>query len=144
MRSALARTSAWSAAELPRATYAVFASRLCLALIFLLNGFGVVDQTRAAAELAAHGMPAGLVPLFMLGGRVLQVVAGVALVAGVQERLAALGLAAFLVPATVVAHGFWAFEGAELQAQLVNFLKNLAVLGGLLFVAFRSTTTEAS
>jgi putative oxidoreductase len=43
----------------------------------------------------------------------------------------------FLVPATVIAHNFWTYHGAELQAQLVNFSKNLAILGGLLFVVCR-------
>lgn len=117
--------------------YGVWLSRFCLALIFLLNGLGVIDQTRAAQELAAHGVPARLLPMLMVGGRILQVVAGTALLFGVQERLAALALVAFLVPATLVAHDFWAYHGPELQGQLVNFTKNMAMLGGLLFVAFR-------
>jgi putative oxidoreductase len=113
-------------------------ARGALALIFLLNGLGVVDQTRAAHELLAHGAPAALVPFLMTGGRVLQVVAGAALVVGWHERVAALLLAFFLVPATLTAHDFWAYRGPELQGQLVNFLKNLAMLGGLCFVAFRT------
>jgi putative oxidoreductase len=117
--------------------YGVWLSRFCLALIFLLNGFGVIDQTRATQELAAHGAPARLLPLLVVGGRILQVIAGTALLFGVKERLAALALAAFLVPASVMAHDFWAYHGAEFQGQLVNFTKNLAMLGGLLFVVFR-------
>ncbi|HKC51059.1 MAG TPA: hypothetical protein VKF60_09720 [Myxococcota bacterium] len=61
----------------------------------------------------------------------------VAHVLGVKERTAALALAAFLGPATAVAHGLWSAEGAELQPQLANFLKNVAIAGGRLFVAFR-------
>ena len=117
--------------------YGVWLSRFCLALIFLLNGFGVIDQTRATQELAAHGAPARLLPLLVVGGRIVQIIAGTALLLGVKERLAALALAAFLVPASVMAHDFWAYHGAEFQGQLVNFTKNLAMLGGLLFVVFR-------
>jgi len=117
--------------------YGVWLSRFLLALIFLLNGLGVIDQTRGAQELAGHGVPMGLVPMLMIGGRILQLVAGVALLFGVRERLAALALAAFLVPATLAAHDFWAYRGPELQAQLVNFSKNVAMLGGLLLVVFR-------
>ena len=73
----------------------------------------------------------------VVGGRILQVIAGTALLFGVTA-LAALALAAFLVPASVVAHDFWAYHGAEFQGQLVNFTKNLAMLGGLLFVVPRS------
>src|SRR5207245_1814736 len=81
--------------------YGVWLSRFFLALIFLLNGLGVIDQARGAQELAGHGVPMSLVPLLMIGGRILQVVAGVALLLGVRERLAALALAAFLIPATL-------------------------------------------
>ena len=42
--------------------YGQWIGRAALALIFLFNAFGLVDQTRAANELAAHGAPAALVP----------------------------------------------------------------------------------
>jgi hypothetical protein len=56
-----------------------------------VNALGVVDQTRAANELAAHGAPAALVPTLIMAGRALQLVAGIALVIGWHERLAAQG-----------------------------------------------------
>src|SRR5712692_3641232 len=112
--------------------------RGALAVIFLLNGLGIVDQSRAAQELTAHGAPAALVPIVMMAGRVLQLVAGTALVVGWHERVAALLLALFLVPATLTAHAFWAYPGPALQGQLANFLTNVALVGGLCFVAFRN------
>jgi putative oxidoreductase len=118
--------------------YGEWIGRIALGLIFLFNGFGIVDQSRAAQELAAHGTPTALVPLLIIAGRVLQIAAGIALVVGWHERVAALCLAAFLIPATLTAHDFWAYHGPERQGQLVNFLKNLAIFGGLCFVAFRS------
>jgi putative oxidoreductase len=118
--------------------YGELLGRTALALIFLANGFGIVDQRRAAHELEARGAPAALVPLLMMGGRVLQIVAGVALVIGWHERVAALSLALFLVPATLTAHNFWAYPGPERQGQFANFLKNVAMWGGLCFVAFRN------
>jgi putative oxidoreductase len=117
--------------------YGEWIGRATLALIFLCNALGVVDQTRAANELAAHGAPAALVPTLMMAGRALQLVASIALVIGWHERLAALCLALFLIPATLVAHDFWAYHGPELQGQLANFLKNVAMFGGLIFVTFR-------
>jgi putative oxidoreductase len=117
--------------------YGQWIGRAALALIFLLNAVGVVDQTRPASELLAHGAPAALVPSMIIAGRALQLVAGIALVVGWHERLAALFLALFLIPATLTAHDFWAYHGPELQGQLVNFLKNVAIVGGLCFVAFR-------
>jgi len=53
--------------------------------------------------------------------RALQLVAGIALVIGWHERIAALLLALFLIPATLTAHDFWASPGPQFQGQLVNF-----------------------
>lgn len=123
--------------------YGQWIGRTALALIFLFNALGIVDQTRPAHELAAHGAPAALVPTLIMAGRALQLVAGIALVIGWHERIAALLLALFLIPATLTAHAFWASPGPELQGQLVNFLKNVAMFGGLCFVAFRLPTAAA-
>src|SRR2546428_8243539 len=107
--------------------YGVWLSRFFLALIFLLNGFGVIDQARGAQELAGHGVPMSLVPILMLGGRILQVVAGVALLFGIRERLPALALAAFLIPATLAALEFWAYRGPGRQAPLVNLSQEVTI-----------------
>src|SRR5260370_23800587 len=109
-----------------------------LVLVFSLSSTGIVDQPRPACELQARGVPAALVPTLIMAGRALQLVAGIALVIGWHERLAALLLALFLIPATLAAHDFWAYHGPELQGQLANFLKNAAIFGGLWFVSFRS------
>jgi uncharacterized membrane protein YphA (DoxX/SURF4 family) len=104
--------------------------------VFLLNGFGVIDQGIPARELVTEGVPAALVPLLMLAGRSLEIVAGLALALGVYPRLAALGLFLFLVPATFVSHSFWRAAGSpSFQGQLINFFKNAGIWGGLLFIA---------
>jgi len=59
----------------------------------------------------------------------------VALLTGFQARWGALALAAFLIPITLIFHNFWAFQGQEQQMQMVHFLKNLAIMGGLFQVA---------
>ena len=51
---------------------------------------------------------------------------------GWQTRLAAFLLFVYLIPTTLVFHNFWAFEGAKQQDQMFHFLKNLAIMGGLL------------
>jgi len=54
------------------------------------------------------------------------------------EQSARYGLltARILVPATLVSHSFWLAAGTPaFQGQLINFCKNTAILGGLLFIA---------
>ncbi len=106
--------------------------RLLIATIFFMNAFGVVDQARPAQEMAAHGVPLFAIAPLLWAGRITQFVGAVLLL--FPDRLAAIGsflLAAFLVPATLIAHDFWAATGDFRQAQLVGFLKNLAILGAL-------------
>lgn len=65
-----------------------------------------------------------------------QVVGGALLAAGWLPRLAALAIAATLVPTTVAGHRFWEYEDPQERAQQrIQFLKNLSILGGLLMVA---------
>jgi putative oxidoreductase len=110
-------------------------SRILVAMIFLLNGLGIVSQAQAARELIEHGAAASLVPFLMLGARTLEIVAGVGLAFGIYPRLAAVGLLIFLVPTTVLAHAFWQVAGtATFTVQLLNFLKNTSMAGGLLFI----------
>jgi len=114
---------------------AAIVARMLVSIVFLLNALGIVDQAIPAKEMAERGAPEALVPLFMFFGRSVELVAGVALAFGVLPRLAALALLAFLIPATLVSHSFWLATGTPaFQPQLINFSKNLAICGGLLFI----------
>src|SRR5258707_15806505 len=117
--------------------YGILIARVMISVVFLLNALGVIDQTEAARELAARGAPSNLVPFLMLVGRSVELIGGLALALGIFQRVAAVALIAFLVAATFVGHAFWlAAAGTPVYVgQLINFLKNLAIIGGLLFVA---------
>jgi putative oxidoreductase len=108
-----------------------------ISMVFLLNALGVIDQSEAARELVARGAPSNLVPFLMLMGRSVELLGGLALALGLFQRVAAVALIAFLVAATFVGHPFWlAATGTPVfVGQLINFLKNLAIMGGLLFLA---------
>ena len=115
---------------------AMVLARILIAIVFLLNATGVVDQTEAARELAARGTPSNLVPFLMFVARSVELIAGLALIFGIVPRLAALALCGFLVAATYVGHAFWLVEGTPAyMGQLINFSKNVAIMGGLLFLA---------
>ena len=117
--------------------YGILIARVMISMVFLLNALGVIDQTEAARELAARGAPANLVPFLMLVGRSVELIGGLALAFGIFQRVAAVALIAFLVAATFVGHAFWlaAADTPVFVGQLINFLKNVAIMGGLLFVA---------
>ncbi|MDP9234706.1 MAG: DoxX family protein [Actinomycetota bacterium] len=94
-----------------------------------------VDQ--AAPTLA---MVRTLVPLpdddelIVRGNAAVQMTAGALLILGKAQRLSALALAGSLIPTTMAGHAFWAIEDpANRKKQRVQFHKNMAMLGGLLF-----------
>ena len=75
-------------------------------------------------------------PEILLGSSiVLQIAGGILLVTGQNNRLAAAALMLFIIPTTFIFHNFWvSSDTAEYQEQLMQFLKNIAILGGLLIV----------
>ena len=82
----------------------------------------------------AIGIDADTEQLVQLNGAV-QVGAGVTMALGIFPRLSALLLAGSLVPTTLAGHRFWEEEDDAARAQQrIQFLKNLAMLGGLLLV----------
>jgi uncharacterized membrane protein YphA (DoxX/SURF4 family) len=111
-----------------------------------------IDHSSGAQTERSHrNFPTGvaryrLVPVIMLSARTLEVVAGLGLALGAYPRRAAVALLACLIPTTLLAHAFWQVAGAAtFTVQLLNFLKNTAMAGGLLFLgATQSPTNTAS
>ncbi len=65
----------------------------------------------------------------------LEVVGGLLLFLGLKVRLGALLLLLFLIPTTLIYHAFWFEIGPDLHREFATFLKNLALIGGLLYIA---------
>jgi putative oxidoreductase len=119
-----------TAATIPLAP---LAGRILLATIFILSGLTkFTDWQGTANYMTSHGVP--LVPVLLPLAAIVELAGGLAVLLGSQGRLAALTLFMFLIPTTLVFHGFWAYEGAEYTNQLHHFLKNLAIMGGLALI----------
>ncbi|TQK04731.1 DoxX family protein [Herbaspirillum sp. SJZ107] len=107
--------------------------RALAGLLFLVSGINkILGFSYVAGWMSSSGLPAAGVLLALT--ILLEVGAGLALITGFQARFAAAALALFLVPVTLIFHGFWHADAAELQNQLNHFLKNVAILGGMLIV----------
>jgi putative oxidoreductase len=105
----------------------VLLGRVLLAAIFILSGFNKIGAYAATAtHMTNAGIPGSLLPLVII----LELVAGLLVVAGWQTRIAALALAGF----TVLATYFFHFDFGNEQ-QVIHFLKNLSIIGGLLVLA---------
>lgn len=110
------------------------AGRVAIALIFILSGFGKIggfDGT--AGYMASKGLP--FVSILLVLTIIVELGGGLMILLGIKARWAATVLVLFLIPVTLIFHPFWAVEAATAQAEQIAFLKNLAIMGGLLYVA---------
>ena len=108
--------------------------RLLLALLFLPAGIGkVTGFAGTVGYIASVGLP--LPTLGAIIALVVEIVGGLALIAGLGTRLAALVLAVFTLAASFFFHAYWAVPAAQQFVTQLLFMKNIAVVGGLLTLA---------
>ena len=108
--------------------------RLLLCTIFLLAAVGnkVPHFSDVANVMESVGVPA---PQFMLAGAIVFLLAGsLSVIAGYKARIGAVLLLAFLALASYYFHPFWKLEGQAQQEQMVHFMKNLSMMGAMLFI----------
>lgn len=106
--------------------------KVLLVLIAVMSGV-TFHFSRAAIEAArASGGPAPEItaPLTGIGF----IVGGLMVVLGIWADLGALIMIAMLLPISFIMHAFWKLEGEQQQMQMQHFMKNMAMIGGLLIV----------
>ena len=120
------------------------AAHVLLSGIFVVGGLDAARHPNAnVAEAKTVIDPlADKLPLFPMNAATIvrlngafQVAAAIALAVRPHPRVPALGLAVSLIPTTLAGHRFWDKSDDERFTELVEFLANAAVLGGLLLVA---------
>jgi len=114
-------------------TYGPLCARILITAIFVLSGFqNITGFSAVAGMMGKMGMP--LPELLLVGAIVFELGGGLMVLLGWRARFGALLLAIFTVLATLVFHNFWAVEAAQVQNQMAHFMKNLAILGALVYI----------
>ena len=116
-----------------QAPFALLA-RLLMVALFLpagINKIGGFEGT--AGYIASVGLP--FPTLGAAIAVVVEIVAPLLLLVGLQTRWAALVLAVFTLAASVFFHNFWAMPAEQQFMQQLMFMKNIGVVGGLLAIA---------
>lgn len=107
--------------------------RILLALLFVISGFGKLTGFEGTVGyIAGKGLP--LPQLGAAGAIAVELVGGILLAVGWQARWAATAIFLFLIPTTFLFHNFWAYDGPQAQMQQLQFMKNLCIMGGMLYV----------
>jgi putative oxidoreductase len=100
--------------------------RILLVLIFLNSGIGKIENFEGTAKfMAQYGMP--YTSLFLFGAIIFELGGSIFVILGYYARFGALLLLIFLIPTTIIFH-----TNFEDPIQMIMFMKNLSMFGGLL------------
>lgn len=103
-------------------------ARVLLSALFLWSGVNkILHPAQTQQYMAAHGMP--LTGLFLIAAIIVELGGGLSVLLGYRSRLGAAALALFLIPATLIFHTSFSDPMQQIQ-----FMKNLAIFGGLLMI----------
>lgn len=108
--------------------------RILLSAIFILSGISKFSGFAGTAQyLDTKGMP---LPSVALGiALAIELLGGLAILVGFHARVAAWIVFLYLIPTTLLFHNFWALQGEARMDNHIHFMKNLAIMGGLLLLA---------
>ena len=107
--------------------------RILIALLFIPSGLAKISGfSGTIAYVASAGLPAPA-----LGAAVAAIVElglGILVLVGWQARWSALIMALFTIAAALFFHAFWSAPPDQQLMQNIQFFKNMAIAGGLLFI----------
>ncbi len=113
--------------------YGPLGGRILLSLMFIISGWGkITGFAGTAGYMASMGMP--FPQLLLVGAIIVEFGCGLMLLFGWKARFAALAIFLFVIPATLIFHNFWAADPAQAQNQMIHFMKNVTIMGGMLYV----------
>ncbi len=113
--------------------------RVYLCVIFFMSAVGnKIPNFNGTLEKMQSEMPftPEVLRVLLIGAIVFLILGSVSVVVGYWARVGAFLLLVFLALATYYFHDFWTFDprSAEYQQQMIQFMKNLALMGAMLFL----------
>ena len=110
--------------------YISLIGRVLIGLIFVMSGVSkIADPQGTQQYMAAMGITTATT-FFYAGAVFVELAGGLSLLLGVWARWGAMALIVFMIPTTLMFHTNFGD-----QNQTIHFMKNLAMMGGLLYVA---------
>jgi putative oxidoreductase len=108
-------------------------ARITMGILFIVPAIRQITGYQGSVKyFTSLGIPSPEVVVVI--AVIIEIVAGAMLIVGWKTRWAAWALIVYVLIATAFAHRFWQFPEAQQFNQLNHFLKNFAVIGGLLYI----------
>lgn len=120
-------------------TACLLLGRLLIGLYFIFPGIQKIMQFDSMSQyMEKHNVP--MISVLLVVTIALQIAGGLALIVGYKGKLAAFILAGLTLVISVYMHNFWNLpEGGNVGHETQNFVKNMAIMAGLLILAARGT-----
>ncbi len=113
--------------------YGPLIGRSLLATIFILAGFNKISGFEGTVGyMASKGLP--IVGVLLVLTIIIELGGGLMILVGWHARWAATAIFLFLIPVILIFHPFWTFEGQDAIHQYQSFMKNLAIMGGMMYI----------
>ena len=107
--------------------------RILIGVLFLVAGImKAMNIAGTTAYMTRLGFPAPELMAYL--STIIELASGVLLIIGWQTRRVAWLLVVYVLIATGMAHRFWEYEPAQRVNQINHFLKNLALIGAMLYI----------
>lgn len=109
--------------------------RLLIVYIFATSGMGKAFGWQSNVEyMSTRHLP--VIPLLLAVAAVIEIGGSICLITGYRAREAAMIMFIYMIPLTLLFHNYWAASGMLAGMQETHFRKNLAIMGGLLMLAY--------
>jgi putative oxidoreductase len=116
----------------PRSTTALV-GRILMSAIFIVSGFAkLTDPAGASGYMSGVGIGNADTLVYVAGAA--ELAGGLAVLFGFLSRIAAIGLIVLLAIIQFYFHNFWALPEPDAKMQMVQFMKNLSIMGGLFMI----------
>ncbi|KVM47467.1 hypothetical protein WJ58_28195 [Burkholderia ubonensis] len=112
----------------------LFAARVLMMVLFILFGWQkLTGFSGTVAYMASTGAPSP--ELSAVIAVAVELVGGLLIAIGFYTRPLALLFAAYTVATAFIGHRYWAAHGVDQYIAMINFYKNVSIVGGLLLLA---------
>ena len=112
----------------------ILVARVLLMVLFVLFGWAKLTNFGATiGYMASLGAP--IPPLSAAIAVAMEFVVAIALILGVFTRPLALVFMLYTLGTALIGHHYWTLDGADRMMNMINFYKNISIMGGLLLLA---------
>jgi putative oxidoreductase len=107
--------------------------RILLSIMFVMSGFKkITGFAGTVGYIASKGLP--MAEVMAVAAIVVELGGGLMLLLGWKARWAAAAMAGFTALAAILFHNFWALPADQAANQMIHFMKNITIVGGLVYV----------